>query len=422
MKVTTLRNAAGRFWPHFGADENVRRFRRWFWLPPRPHGETIADRTVSYLELLYDLVYVAVIGQATHHLAEHVTTRAVAEFSVIFALIWMAWINGSFYLEVHGREDGRTRSLVFLQMGLLALLAVYTATAAEEGGEGFALVYAAYQLVLTWLWYGVKRRDEQDHPEFVAVVGLYVTGMLAGLAVMLVSALLPQDPRLVVWAAFVLSWVAGLFLLAYLGNDLDRALVPTHSLVERFGLFTLIVLGEVVFGVVDGLSGAERDFVTVATGMLALVLGFGFWWVYFDLVGRRLPRSNGRAVVGWVMSHLPTMLSIAAAGAAMVSLIDHAHDSRTPEATAWLLGGSVAVGLVTQVFIERALVDSERLSAVYRPLAIAMVAGAVAAVGVALLQPAPWLLALLLALVLLFVWLFAVSRFLGINAWGEETG
>jgi low temperature requirement protein LtrA len=268
----------------------------------------------------------------------------------------------------------------------------------------------------------VKRRDEQDHPEFVAVVGLYVTGMLAGLAVMLVSALLPQDPRLIVWAAFVLSWVAGLFLLAYLGNDLDRALVPTHSLVERFGLFTLIVLGEVVFGVVDGLSGAERDFVTVATGMLALVLGFGFWWVYFDLVWRRLPRSNGRAVVGWVMSHLPTMLSIAAAGAAMVSLIDHAHDSRTPEATAWLLGGSVAVGLVTQVFIERALVDSERLSAVYRPLAIAMVAGAVAAVGVALLQPAPWLLALLLALVLLFVWLFAVSRFLGINAWGEETG
>jgi hypothetical protein len=43
--------------------EIPRRFKRWFWRPPRAHGETIADRQVSNLELLYDLVYVAVIGR-----------------------------------------------------------------------------------------------------------------------------------------------------------------------------------------------------------------------------------------------------------------------------------------------------------------------------------------------------------------------
>ena len=46
------------------------RFRRWFWRPPRAHGEVIPDRRVSALELLYDLVYVAVISQAAHHLGE----------------------------------------------------------------------------------------------------------------------------------------------------------------------------------------------------------------------------------------------------------------------------------------------------------------------------------------------------------------
>jgi len=40
------------------------RFKRWFWRPPRAHGEVIADRRVSNLELFYDLVYVAVLGQA----------------------------------------------------------------------------------------------------------------------------------------------------------------------------------------------------------------------------------------------------------------------------------------------------------------------------------------------------------------------
>jgi low temperature requirement protein LtrA len=66
-------------------------FKRWFWRPPRPHGEVIADRTVSALELFYDLVYVTVIAQAAHHLAEHVSARGAAEFAVVFALIWIAW-------------------------------------------------------------------------------------------------------------------------------------------------------------------------------------------------------------------------------------------------------------------------------------------------------------------------------------------
>jgi hypothetical protein len=59
------------------------RLRQWLWRPPRAHGEVVADRTVSFLELFYDLVYVAVIGQAAHHLAEHVTARGAAEFAIV---------------------------------------------------------------------------------------------------------------------------------------------------------------------------------------------------------------------------------------------------------------------------------------------------------------------------------------------------
>jgi Bacterial low temperature requirement A protein (LtrA) len=107
---------------------------------------------------------VAVIGQAAHHLAERVSGRGVAEFAVVFALIWIAWINGSLYLDPHGREDGRTRSLVFVQMGILALLAVFTADATDGSGRGFAVVYAIYQVLQTGLWYSVWLRDRRDHP------------------------------------------------------------------------------------------------------------------------------------------------------------------------------------------------------------------------------------------------------------------
>jgi low temperature requirement protein LtrA len=151
-------------------------------------------------------------------------------------------------------------------------------------------------------------------------------------------------------------------------------------------------------------------------------LGFGFWWMYFDVVGRRLPRDDGRSVVAWMLSHFPIVLSVAASGAAMVSLIAYAHDPNTPAETAWLLAGGVALGLVAQVVTARTLVDADRLAVVYRPLSVVLVMGAAAALAVGWLRPAPWLLALLLGAILSALWIFTISRFLGSGAWGDGTG
>ena len=125
---------------------------------------------------------------------------------------------------------------------------------------------------------------------------------------------------------------------------------PTESLVERFGLFTIIVLGEVVFGVVGGLSASEHDVKTITTGMVAPRDRLR---LLVDLLRpRRSPSAPSRRVrplASWLLSHLPITLSITAAGAAMVSLISHAHDGRTPASTAWLLAGAVALGLLALI-------------------------------------------------------------------------
>ena len=399
--------------------DTLTRFRRWFWRPPRPHGDLIQDRTVSFLELFYDLAYVAVIGQAADHLVEHVTLQGFAEFAVVFALIWIGWINGSLYVELHGRDDGRTRTIVFVQMGILVLLAVFAAHAADDTGRPFAFVYAAFLAVLTWLWSAVRVQDRGARPDLLRVTKSYVVGIAASVFVILASAYVTPEWRLVVWAAFAVFWVVGIAFAAISPAGFRDTLMATDSLVERFGLFTIIVLGEVIFGVVDGLSAAEPDVQTIVTGIIALVVGFGLWWIYFDLVGRRWPRNDGAAIGRWVLSHLPLTLSIAAAGAAMVSLIEHAHDAATPASTAWLLAGAVAGGLVSTKMIEGALVDAQRLATVYRPLGVVVFAGAIASLAVGWLRPAPWLFALLLVGILSAIWLFAVGRFLRAGAWGE---
>jgi len=393
-------------------------FKRWLFSPPRPHGQVLKDRTVSNLELFYDLVYVAVIGQASHHLAQSISLRSFVEFAILFTMIWFAWFNGSLYIELHGREDGRTRLQVFFQMGILALLAVFTADAAGSTGQQFAIVYAIFLAFMGFQWYAIRELDRVERPEFLRITAFYVGGMALSTIVVGATAFFSEPTlRLVVWAAFAAGWLAFIQLGARSGRQAE-GILPTDSLVERFGLFTIIVLGEVILGVVAGLSAAGPDALTIATGSLALVIGFGLWWIYFDLVGRRLPRPGG-PIWTWMLSHLPIQLSIVGAGAAIVSLIEHAHEPTTPPATALLLGGSVALGLLALIVTERSLEDAVRLESVYRPMGAVLALGAVIALLAGWLAPAPWILAALLVAILTALWFFVVARMIRAGVWGE---
>ena len=263
-------------------------FRRRFWLPPRAHGEVIEDRTVSFLELFYDLVYVVVIAAAASVLAHDIAWRTTAEFAVAFGLIWLAWVNGTLYHDLHGHDDIRTRTYTFAQMLLVVLLAVFVGDG-PEGGQSFALVYAAFFALLTWLWYTVRRQDDE---RYRATTARYLMANITFTLVMFGSAFLEADAQLAVWALLLVGWLVGNLVLGRSMTTItEERLFVSDSFVERFGLFIIIVLGEVVVGVVDGLSNAERNVETIATGLVALIIGFGFWWNYFDLTGRRLPRE-----------------------------------------------------------------------------------------------------------------------------------
>jgi low temperature requirement protein LtrA len=338
---------------------------------------------------------------------------------VVFAMLWFAWFNGSLYVELHGREDGRTRLLVFIQMGILALLAVFTGEAAGTTGPQFALVYAGFLALMGWAWYAIRELDRVERPEFLRITAFYVGGMIVSTIVVgVTAAFADSSSRLLVWALFAAGWFLFMLFGSRGGGRQSEGIVPTDSLVERFGLFTIIVLGEVILGVVTGLSAAGPDPLTIATGSLAMIIAFGFWWIYFDLVGRRLPRSGG-AIWTWMLSHFPIQLSIVAAGAGVVNLIEHAHEPSTPPDTALLLGGSVALGLLALIVTERSLEDALRLEIVYRPLGAVLAAGAAIALLAGWLAPAPWLVATLLVAILTALWFFVVARMIRAGVWGE---
>jgi low temperature requirement protein LtrA len=379
---------------------------RWF-RPPRPHGVVVEDRTVSFLELFYDLVYVVLIAQLAHTLAGNITLVGVRDFVVVFGLVWIAWINGTLYHDLHGGEDGRSRTYIFIQMSMLALLAVFAGHAADDpaDGRGFAIVYSILLLFIAWQWFDVRRFDT---PEWRKVAGRYVVGMVIVAAIVLLSAISSDsDTQVLLWAIAVALTLVGNIVMTLLprSSEMAAAIHPTESLVERFGLFTIIVLGEVVIGVVNGVSAVDHTFVTIATGLLALQIGFGFWWNYFDFVGGRIPKA-GHARPAWIFTHLPLAISISAAGAGMEGLVEHAGDGRTPASAAWLLGGATA-GVALSIALLTLTINSHPAR---RAVPYTLVAAAAGALVIAAARPTPWLLALLLSQLLAAVWLEGFLR------------
>jgi low temperature requirement protein LtrA len=388
--------------------ERWARLRRALWQPPLPHGEQPRERVVGPLELFYDLAVVVLVAQAAHRLAGHLTWPGFGEFTVVFTLVWIAWANGSLHHELHGREDARARSTFLLQILVLAAMGAFIPQAGGARGAAFAVAAAVLFTVLTVLWWLAARGDR---PEYRRASRLFVTGTAACAVMLACTALLPSNARVPAWGLIDAAYLAGFAAVIITASPAQAAaLLISDTLTERFGAFLIIVLGETLTGVVAGLSSEPVSGLTLAVGLVAVVVGFGAWWTYFDFAGGRRPRPERRASMRWVLGHLPLTAAIAAMGASMVSLVDHAHEGRTPAATAWVLCAGAAIVLAATMLLATSLQAWDRDRGLYRPLARTCAVVALACLGLGAARPAPLLLAVALVLLLSIPWGLAVAR------------
>lgn len=145
-------------------------------------------------------------------------------------MIWLAWLNGSIYQDLHGREDGRSRTYIFLQMGIFAVLAVYTSDAGSDTGQGFAVTYAVFLLLLTWMCFTVRR---QDAGRWASTTAKYLAGVGVSVVIVTISVFLPDDARVMLWALFLVGWIVLSFSMR---RELGTGdISATESTVERFG-------------------------------------------------------------------------------------------------------------------------------------------------------------------------------------------
>lgn len=331
-------------------------FRIW-WQKPRRHEDKLPDRSVTYLELFYDLVYVVIIAQLNHTLTGELDNQGLLHFGFLFLMVWVAWFNGAVYHDAHGNNDIRTRIFTFLQMFGVAGMALFAPHAIGEGSVGFALSYAFFLSVITFLWW---RTGVHDPPHSVLSTPYAITYLFATV-LMAVSVLIEEPIRYYLWALSLFCMLfLPVFIIIFRRNNprvvaqMEKSPLVSPALVERFGLFMIIILGEVIVAVVQGLSHIQPLTVTAGlTAALGMGIAIGLWWLYFDLIAERLPRTNLFSHAAWAYLHLPLTIGIATIGATLLNIIESIDHELT------MTIKSVMVGAVCNVYASIVLISGK---------------------------------------------------------------
>ncbi|MET4583330.1 low temperature requirement protein LtrA [Conyzicola nivalis] len=364
---------------------------------------TQAHRPSSPLELLFDLVFVVAIAQVAvqlaHAIAEGHVVESLAPYCMVFFAIWWAWMNFTWFASAYDTDDVPYRILVLVQMAGVLILAADVPSAFSGGGfTAVTIGYLVMRVGLVSLWV----RAGIQHPQGRATAFRYAAGITV-VQILWVSRLAFPDSS--PWWFLVIA-LADLSVPLWAERTGKTAWHP-HHIAERYGLFTIIVLGESVLastlGVQDSLDGGGLSAELVVIALAGLTLLFVLWWLYFsEPAGDGLERRRNLSFV-WGYGHYVTFAALAAVGAGLEVAVESAghHTEVTDQVVAFAIGVPVAIFLVMLWAVHAPIVDR----VVINPVAILV--SAVVIVLLPLSAPAIGVAGALVAMVVVLVALLA---------------
>jgi len=243
----------------------------------------VSERRTSSVELLWDLVFVFAVTQVTTLLSRHLSWAGFGKAMLILALIWWAW--SAFVWAANAQADDARSLRLFL---LAAAGIIFVTGLALPGAFGsdallFAVSYALVRFLHLALYADASRRG---NAAWSAIAGFTLT-VGAGMALLIVGAVIGGSAQVVLWAVAVAIDYAGP---GWLTRARLRGLqeVAVAHFAERYALFVIICLGESIVAIGVGAGAAHRALTAglVAVVSLGLLTTVGMWWTYFDRLVR----------------------------------------------------------------------------------------------------------------------------------------
>ncbi len=325
---------------------------RW-WGAPRKFSVTAGERKISWLELFYDLVYVVAISRITRYCSEHANLQGFLDYIYLFIMIFWGWFNGSMHHDLHGTPGIRTRLMTLWQMVTVAAMIVCLDGPQDHMLFRGTIAIMVMQLYITYLWWSVGIYDKGHRKLNRPYTVCYLISLL-----LIFSTLFLQQPyvRIAFFASLFFNFLPPFYLARRLQKN---SFSLSSSMVERMGLFTIIIFGEVVTGVVGGANIIPGSgWSGWVNFVLAILIVFALWWIFFALIADRECKGGFLKGQLMVLLYIPVLMSLGMLGAAFMDIFKAAVAGTVAERD-WLhqlFTVRIAVFLFGIVLISRFLV------------------------------------------------------------------
>jgi low temperature requirement protein LtrA len=320
--------------------------------PMRARAADEPHRVSTPLELLFDLCFVVAVAQAAGPLHHAIATGHVLDglrgYLVVFFAIWWAWLNFTWFASAYDTDDVAYRVTVLVQVTGALVLAAGVEPAFDHGDMRISTVgYVVMRLALTSQWLRAARSDAQRRRTAIR----YAVGVLAVQSLWLLHLLIPAASGW--WLPTILGLIAleiSVPVWAEIAPGGPTTFHP-HHIAERYGLFTIIVLGESISSATVGFRAAlddNREHLgsLLRVAVAGLVIVFVLWWLYFDRSIHHLLNSLRRSLL-WGYGHYFIFASAAAVGAGLGVAVDRVtgHAGISGAAAGYAIAVPVAVYL-----------------------------------------------------------------------------
>lgn len=343
-------------------------------------------RASTPLELLFDLCFVVAVSQAAGELHRGLAAgrpgQAVIAYAMVFFAIWWAWMNFTWFASAYDTDDVPYRVLSLVQIAGVLVLAAGVQSAFER--YDFTILVIGYvimrvAMITQWL------RAAWEHREGRGTALRYAVGVAVVQVGWLARQALPTSWSGILFAVLALAEIA-VPVWAERRGGRPTSWHPEH-IVERYSLFTLIVLGECVLAATVAVQsavsagGLSGSLLMLSAGGLLLI--FGMWWSYFKRPAAEALRASPGSVFAWGYGHFAVFASVAALGAGLQVAAETTQHTAGPGSVGAALTVAVPVAIyLTLVGLLQARTPGLRLVAARFAAAAALVllAAALAAV------------------------------------------
>ncbi len=359
------------------------------------------DRAIGWLELFYDLVYVATLIQIGNFLSDNLTIDGFAQFAVLLTVTWWAWTGETFYQNRFVVDDLVHRLLIFTQIFAIASMGLSVSGAFGDLYVQFTLAYVVTRLMIVIMYIRAYRM----HPESKEMSRGYITGFSLGIAIWLGSLLLPAEYH---WVGWLIGIAVELMVpLTPSMRDIQRKWeVDVHHITERFGIFTIIVLGEAFVKILDDAQGAQIGIHQLLFSTFGLTILYALWWLYFgDTAGEEVDFDKPFAPVAWIYGHLPLALGLIAFGVGakklFASTLSYPADAINPDYRI-IYTTALVLYLIALALIDYGLEEDDSTIQTQRHEAVIHLvgAGAIALIGIVATDVSPAMFVALISVVM----------------------